>query len=132
MYFSLTISFFLQRNAEISGNFPGNLLVSERKSFRKLYSLARETPAYPNLQTDVVHAEVGDRGMEKPGAGVRGVCGAVGACLAGRIVANGKPTHSPREVTRGAAGWCAMQAGVRSRRAAGGGRKEVSIEPIYL
>ena len=40
------------------------------------------------------------------------VCGAVGACPAGRIVACGKPTHSPREdYPRCSVGWCAMQAG---------------------
>ena len=50
MYFSLTISFFLRRNAEISGNFPGNLLVSERNSFRKLYSWAREILTYPKVE----------------------------------------------------------------------------------
>ena len=52
MYFSLTISFFLRRNAEISGNFPGNLLVSERNSFRKLYSWAREILTYPNMESN--------------------------------------------------------------------------------
>ena len=55
---------------------------------------------------------MGDRGMKEPGAGVRAVCGAVGACRAGRIVANGKPTHSPREdYPRCSVGWCEMQAG---------------------
>ena len=40
------------------------------------------------------------------------VCGAVGACLAGRIVANVETLRSPREdYPRCSVGWCAMQAG---------------------
>ena len=55
---------------------------------------------------------MGDRGMKEPGAGVRAVCGAVGACLAGRIVASVGMSHSPREdYPRCSVGWCAMQAG---------------------
>ena len=62
--------------------------------------------------------------MKEPGAGVRGGV-RKGACLAGRIVANGKPLHSPREDDpRCSVGWCAMQAGPEL---AG----DVGIEPIY-
>ena len=65
---------------------------------------------------------MGYRGMEEPGAGVRVVCGAVGACLAGRIVANVETSRSPREdYPRCSVGWCAgVQA---SPESVGGGRE---------
>ena len=55
---------------------------------------------------------MGDRGMGKPGAGVRVVCGAVGACLAGRIVVSVETSRSPRgDYPLCSVGLCAMQAG---------------------
>ena len=42
------MSFFLRRNAEISGNFPGNLLAGCGNSFRKLSSSTPEILTYPN------------------------------------------------------------------------------------
>ena len=52
------------------------------------------------------------------------VCGAVGACLAGRIVANVETLRSPREDDpRCSVGWCAMQAGPEL-----GGRKEAQVK----
>ena len=41
------MSFFLRRNAEISGNFPGNLLAGCGNSFRKLSSSTPEILTYP-------------------------------------------------------------------------------------
>ena len=43
------MSFFMRRNAEISGNLPGNLLAGCGNSFRKLSSSTPETLSYPNI-----------------------------------------------------------------------------------
>ena len=53
------MSFFLRRNAEISGNFPGNLLAGCGNSFRKLSSSTPEILAYPKRR-----ASRGERGGE--------------------------------------------------------------------
>ena len=69
------MSFFLRRNAEISGNFPGNLLAGCGNSFRKLSSSTPEILTYPKRDGTSTEREWCDNqlraaGRSGPGAAV--------------------------------------------------------------
>ena len=65
------MSFFLRRNAEISGNFPGNLLAGCGNSFRKLSSSTPEILTYPNAHATSDARRLVDMRVLRQGMGYR-------------------------------------------------------------